>query len=517
MGFDSGLGLNANNFGLQNPFDEKKEDSFGIKGLSLKTSETAKPLFDEATKIATVSTPQGTQAVDPHKKITEMTQGNGERILTDSNNSAGNFLGKTAGKTNDKDLKPFIKTSFDAEGNQTAFGKDRNYDTTTQTKISDGVDGSKITNTAVYDKDGSTISQSIITKEKDGAKSVTSFVNKEEGGSVSKQARYDKDGKLIEGTTTTTTKDGKEETVVQKREADGSYSMKTTKADGTVETAKYDKDGKPLETKKETPSAAKETHKEGSLGDIRQEKEKIFDDKKEKITQKLKDGEGKAAKKYQNFDKQANAIDAKIKELDPVKDKAKIESLEGKKDKLKARQDKFADKVTEKTLKNDANFQKLEKAEAEEQKQVDKYKDFKLTDKDGNKLDDGQISDMKDDLFDKDGKILSRKDLEEKGIKKEYTDEVIANNPMKILTDKDASKQEKTQALLATILNANAGYTPTQTAMGLQGQNKTTPMNTIASGFTQFALAFTNTNSSSANSGNTPIKFDLASSRLSKD
>lgn len=514
-----GFGVNDNNsYFLGNSFDPNKDKDKGIKGLSLKTPESAQNFFDQAKKVEAganvndvIGPKNATATQDVHETITNMTQNGGAGIVKNANAAAGNELGSTAGKPNDKNLKPSLATTFDKEGNPVFTGLERGYGDRFEVKEGKDLDGSKQYNATLSDKNGNMIAQNILTENTDGSKNIASFSN-EKDKTISRNARYDKDNKLIDGTTTTTSRDGKEETTVQKREADGSYTSTTTKPDGTVQTAKYDKDGNPVEPKKE---AEKGTHKEGSLGDIKEQKADMLDKKKEQVAKQLETGSGKASEKYQGLDKQSKEIDSQIAKLDPKKDEAKIDSLKEKQDELKAKQSKMVDKIAKKSLAKDDTFKGLEEQEQKEQKLVDKYKDFDLTDKeDGHKLTDEEISDKKDQLFDKDNKVLDRKTLAEKGIDKKYTDKAIADNPMRVFLDENASKEEKDQALVSVVLqNAMGGNTPVQRAQGLQGQDKIGAITDIVGGL---AKIFSGNNDNQSSSTTEQVPFTLASKRSKK-
>ncbi len=511
-----GYGVNDNPFGFSLQMSEgaKKLSDEALKiGKEQETIGVSKPKMPNSVFGANVSTPvQNAQNVqDVHSKITEATKNGGIDFVTKAKADAGNNLGVHAGKPVDKDLKPSISTTFDKESNPVSVGIERSYGDKVDFKEGKDIDGSKQYNTTLSDKNGNVIAQNILTENKNGTKNVTSFIN-EKDKTVSKTARYDQEGKLIEGTTTTKSRDGKEETTVQKKEADGSYSMTTQKPDGTVETAKYNKDGKIIEPKKEEP---KGTHKEGSLGDIKEKKADMLDKKKEQVAKQLETGSGRASEKYKELGDKSKEIEGQIAKLDPKKDGEKIKELQSKQSKINDKQSKVVDKVAKKSLAKDENFQKLDDQEKKEQKLVDKYKDFDLTDKeDGHKLTAEEISDKKDKLFDNDGKVLDRKTLAEKGIDKKYTDEAIAQNPMRVFADKNASKEEKTQALVAVVTGNAMGNVPLQRAQGLQGQGTMGVVNAAAGAVTQIALAFTNSNSSSAEAQQVP--FTLGSQRGKK-
>jgi len=211
----------------------------------------------------------------------------------------------------------------------------------------------------------------------------------------------------------------------------------------------------------------------GSLGEIKDKKQKITDAYAKKL---MEDPKVKA-----DYDAQKTKIDDKYntkkseieKEYanNPAKMAEKLAKLDAKKtDKMAGLDGKINNKAEKIAGKVDKNYQELSKSEAEEQKTVNQFKEnFDLKDSKGKKLklSDEEISNMakKSDCVseeeDEDGnkiKVIDREKLKEAtGITAKYKPEVIQNNPEKVLNDPNATPAEIKKAEQSQFLQLLTG------------------------------------------------------------
>ncbi|MDD3419577.1 MAG: hypothetical protein PHE78_03130 [Candidatus Gastranaerophilales bacterium] len=456
---------------------KKKNGPFGAIGNML----GGNPL-NQAIKAAGQSVP-----VDNMQKINDATGNGGMNAVVDANQSAGNYLGANQGKSSEK-VKPTLNMSIDSKGNPLVVQNSPDGGTSKMVKTDNSI------NYEATDANGKKTTMDIVHNEDKTFKATSNVVNKD-NSSETREFKYDANGKVTEGTTTQ--KDAQGNIIgssVQSRDEKGNILVETKDAQGnTTDKTKYDDNGKALEAfNPETGKfeKVKEEHREGSLGDIKDKKQAMVDN----VAGKIKKNE----KVQAQYNEQKAKIEAKYADNPKKKEKA-----------LAKFETKFDNKVNEmaaKKVKGTDEFKELSKQEAAEQEKVDQYKDVNLTVKDKNgkerKLTAEEISDRKD-LFDEDGKALDKKALEEKGVKKSFSEEAMMNNPKAIMESSDATPEEKNKASLYNMAQ--------MLGIQLPGQQAQPPSQgaVLAQVFTQFAIGM-----SQQNQGQQNQRFVPASRRL---
>lgn len=502
-----------------NPLNPKKPGEGGPSPLSIMFQQPGGASDPTQAPQAPQGTPALGDVTTPANALGDVLgQGNGQGYVNDVNNSTGNYLGHTQGKSVDADAKPVSQSGIVGNPNS-VNGYDRvekntnrvNGNTST-TVTSHGLDGTdsmtntlrdknnqiksqyqetvnggttKTSNTVLNDQ-GQVVLLQTSTKDADGERR-RDVLNKQDGSVRDQISNLNKEGVLTDTTITETAQDGSSKVTSQTRNPDGTYTSVSKQFD--VQGKEVGSTTEKLDSKLQKPETPQEkaAHPDGSLGDLNNkidEKEKPLKEIQSKQAQIEKDTKVKAEKalsekseKYQKLTADEAALDAKIKdEKDPEKKekleakKAKIASkkssmIDSQTEKQLAKNDTYQDlkkqqKTTEKSLSKDEDYQKLQKDRATEQAVVDQYKDFNLTDASGKKLSDVDISDRKKDLFGDDGKPLDREALKAKGINASYTPEAVAKDPARVLQDKNATPQEKEAARDAALIQTLRGGQP---------------------------------------------------------
>jgi hypothetical protein len=209
-----------------------------------------------------------------------------------------------------------------------------------------------------------------------------------------------------------------------------------------------------------TPKEDKEdsVNEEGSLGDLQDKKQEIVDSKKGDATKVLSE----KSERFQKLDGKSKAIDDKLTELkkNPEGNADEIAKLEAKKGRIDSKKSGMVEHVAEKIASKDKGYQELSKAEAKEQKKVDQYANYELTDKDGNKLSPQDISNLgkQGKLFDEKGKPVSKEEFKKQGFEKTLTDEAAAANPE--LAMKEGTSDQKFKAFAMMMSGGNPNMIP---------------------------------------------------------
>lgn len=463
------FGVNDNT----NPFNS-------FQGLQLQTSDRTKELSKEAQGIE--ADKKNGLGLKPSVFATNPVQApknapNDHDILTDK-------IG------NDNGQKSIVGDAYNAMGvtlNSTNNSSGQNDSAPSNLKGGLKIDSSTKTNelgeivhtNTKYDEKGNTVSGKIRTIAKDGSSHDKGFENNFDGSVTDTEKNFDANGNLTKSEITTTAKDGSKETVLKKINSDGSYTSTITKPDGKIVKSEFKKN-----EKGQFEKTSEKNYEEGSLSDINEQKKDIIKDKKEEAKKNLENGSDKvterASNKYKELSAEQKENDAKIAKLDPVKDKEKIADLQKRQEHLKNRQSSLVDKTAKKSLRKDEDYKELKK---EEQTMQANLNGVDLKDKDGHKLTDKEKANM--NVFDKDGNVLDKDTLAEKGIKKSYN---INADPNKVLAADDATDAEKYMAVTNIAL---------QRAQGLQNPNnqqQQTTMGTIAAALGRFSDGFNNAN-----------------------
>lgn len=455
-----GFGVNDNtnpfnsfqNLKLTMPDGAQKlsEEAQGIEADKKKSGLGLKPL-DFTTKPAQA-------ANDPYAKIDAATANGGAPAVKDAYNSMGaSFSNK----------QPSASTNDSAPSNLKGGFK---IDSSTKTNEL----GETVHNTTKYDENGNTVSGKIRTVAKDGSSHDKGFENNFDGSVTDTEKNFDANGNLTKSKITTTAKDGSKETVLKKVNSDGSYTSTITKPDGKIVKSEFKKN-----EKGQFEKTSEKSYEEGSLSDINEQKKDLIKDKKEEAKKNLENGSNKvserASNKYKELSAEQKENDAKIAKLDPVKDKEKIADLQKRQEHLKDKQSSLVDKTAKKSLRKDEDYKDLKK---EEQTMQANLNGIDLKDKDGHKLTDKEKANI--NVFDKDGNVLDKDTLAEKGIKKSYNRNA---DPDKILAADDATDAEKYMAVINKM-------------QGTQGANtqQKQPENKFLAAMQRFSDGFNNAN-----------------------